>query len=329
MSPLRYFNCPDDEKRSINECLEKCPRPEGRCLSLPTLTTIGQTREYKGTFSTTQLLNPTRMEFLQITKPFSVDPFDRAFALLGTRHHGRLEAVAKKIEGLESELKLKGEVSGILDLLEPINGGDNYRLIDYKTFGSYAVAKLLDKKDGGEYDRLKLALQLNNYRIMASELGFNITELKAQITVRDGGTFSAKNNDIDFNLVMLPVDILADDYVREYFLTKAYALKTALDNNSIGELCDYQERWGGKRCKNFCNVFMYCPEGAMINKVKLEVQNANTYRNLKSTAHQLVRCSNRKDSGSPQSRVRNLHLQVHSSQPRPRLNTTGGIECIM
>ncbi len=215
------------------------------------------------------LLNPTRLEYLQITKPYAVDPFGQAFALLGTRHHGRLEAVAKKIEGLESELALKGEVSGILDLLEPINSSDTYRLIDYKTFGSYAVAKLFDKKEGGEYDRHKLALQLNNYRVMASELGFSIVELKAQVTVRDGGTFSAKNNGIDLNLYLLPVDILPDDQVREYFLTKSYALNCALITGKT-ELCDYNERWAGRRCKDYCSVFMYCPEGAQINKVKLE-----------------------------------------------------------
>ncbi len=267
--PLTHFLCPDGQKRPIAECWQKCSLPDGRCLSLPTLVTIGQTREFTGVFSTTQLLNPTRLEYLQITKPFTVNPFDQAFALLGTRHHGRLEAVAKKIEGLEAEKALKGEVTGILDLLEPINGLDTYRLIDYKTFGSFAVAKLLDKKDGGEYDRHKLALQLNNYRIMASALGFNIVEIKAQVTVRDGGTFSAKNNGIDRNLYLLPVDILADDDVQDYFSDKAYALQQALITNT-SELCQYEERWGGRRCKGYCSVFMYCPEGAQINKVKLE-----------------------------------------------------------
>ena len=210
------------------------------------------------------------MEYLQITKPFAVDPFDQAFALLGTRHHGRLEAVAKKIEGLEAEVQLKGEVSGILDLLEPINGGESYRLIDYKTFGSYPVAKLLDIKEGGDIDRRKLALQLNNYRLMAQELGFNIAELKCQITVRDGNTYSARRNGIDFNLIMLPVEIMDDDFVREYFLTKAYQLTTALKKGELPELCPYEERWGGRRCKGYCNVMMYCPEGAQVNKVELE-----------------------------------------------------------
>ena len=209
------------------------------------------------------------MEYLQITKPFSVDPFDQAFALLGTRHHGRLEAVAKKIAGLEAEKKLGQEVSGICDLLEPINGGDTYRLIDYKTYGSYALAKQLNIKEG-DYDQLKLQLQFNNYRFMAQGIGFNVTELWAQVTVRDGGTFSARNNKIDKNLYMIPIKILDDDYVQEYFLTKASALITALEKNKMPELCDFQERWNGRRCTGYCAVSRFCPEGAKVNKVKLE-----------------------------------------------------------
>ena len=264
--PLKFFNCPDGVTRPVAECLEKCPRSEGRCLSLPTLTSIGSIRIWKGIPSTTQLLNPTRMEYLQLTKPFSVDPFDQAFALLGTRHHGRLEIVAKKIAGLEAEKKLTGEVSGICDLLEPTGNDDTYRLIDYKTFGSYALAKQLNIKEG-DYDQLKLQLQLNNYRLMAQGVGFNVTELWAQVTVRDGGTFSARNNKIDKNLYMLPIKILPDDYVQEYFLTKASALINAVETQTMPELCDYQERWNGRRCKGFCPVMEFCKEGRVVNKL--------------------------------------------------------------
>ena len=265
---LRYFTCPDGVKREVAECLAKCQIKEGRCLSLPTLTHIGYTRTFKGSFSTTQLLNPTRLEYLQLTKPFTVDPFDNAFSLLGTRHHQMLEAVAKKIEGLEPEKYLKGDTTGILDLLEPLD--DNcYRLIDYKTFGSYAVAKLLGLKENGDYDKYKLALQLNNYRVLVREIGFDVTEIYAQVTVRDGNTVSSKKNRVMANLYLIPVEIMPDDQIKEYFLSKAYALQTALDTG-ITELCNYEERWGGRRCKGYCSVAEFCPEGARVNKVALE-----------------------------------------------------------
>lgn len=268
MSPLTAFKCPDNIIRPISQCLESCPLPTGRCLSLPTLHTIGNNRKWTGVASTTQCLNPTRLEYLQIKYDYSVDPFAQAFALLGTRHHGKLEAVAKKLEGLKPELYMKGETSGILDLLEPINSSDAFRLIDYKTYGSYAVAKHLNLKENGEYDRRKLALQVNNYRLLAQELGFNITELKVQITVRDGNTFSARNNGVDKNIYLLPIEILPDDEVKEYFLTKSFKLKQAIDKDELPEWCGYEDTWNSRRCKGYCNIFGHCPEGAKLNKVE-------------------------------------------------------------
>lgn len=265
---LTFFLCPNGNKIPVKECLEKCPRTEGRCLSLPTLMELGKVRDWHGKASTTQLLNPTRIEVLKITKPYAIDPFDQAFALLGTRHHQRLDAIAKQIAELESEKNLNGDVTGTLDLLEPIDGG--FRLIDYKTYGSYAAAKHLNLKDKADHDKLVLALQLNNYRLMAEGLGFHVTELMVQITVRDGNTRSAKENGVFKNIYMLPVEILPDDDVREFFLSKDYALQTCLKNGTIGELCNYEERWGGRRCKSFCPVFSWCPEGCKINRVELE-----------------------------------------------------------
>jgi len=174
--PLTHFICPDKVHRLISECLTKCPLESGRCLSLPTLTEIGHDRQWMGTPSTTQSLNPTRLEYLKIKHDYAISPFDRAFALLGTRHHRRLELVAKSIEGLEAEKKLTGEVSGIVDLLEPNGDNGTWRLIDYKTWGSYQVAKFTGVKQG-VYEIHQVELQLNNYRLMASELGFNITQL--------------------------------------------------------------------------------------------------------------------------------------------------------
>ncbi|MCK9369932.1 PD-(D/E)XK nuclease family protein [Candidatus Dojkabacteria bacterium] len=267
---LTYFDCSAGKNTLISDCLKNCPLPTGRCLSLPTLTSIGYARKWSGHPSTTQLLNPTRIEYLQIKHPYSVDPFNQAFALLGTRHHGRLEQVAKKIEGLQSELFLKGEVSGIVDLIEPINDTDTYRLIDYKTFGSYSVAKHLDIKDD-QGDKHKLALQMNNYRIMAEKLGFKIVELKVQITVRDGGTYSAKDNKIFKNLYLLNVEILPDEDVTEYFNDKSFKLCQAVEKDEMPELCPYLERWGGRRCKGYCNVFRWCEQGAKVNKVELGI----------------------------------------------------------
>lgn len=236
-------------------------------MSLPTLMEISYDRIFTGTPSTTQLLNPTRYEYLKIKFEYSINPFDRAFALLGTRHHRRLEIIAKTIEGLLAEKKLSGECSGVVDLVEPNPVPNTYRLTDYKSWGSYQVAKILN---GSEYELLKVELQLGNYRLMViDELGLNITELFVQATIRDGGTWMAKKNGITDKMLLIPIKILEDTFIREYFLTKSFALKSALDNNVIPALCDFQERWSGRRCHpEYCEVVSRCPEGAKINKVE-------------------------------------------------------------
>ena len=273
---LTNFLCPDGQTRAIKECLEQCPRAEGRCLSLPTLYDIGHDREWARTPSTTQLLNPTRQEYLKITTDYAIAPQSRAFALLGTRHHRRLEVVAKKIEGIEAELKLKSpEVSGILDLLEPDpNQEGSHILWDYKTWGSYSLALQLGLKNNGEYEQHQSQLQLNNYRVLVEsieEFDFKISQMKIQCTVRDGHTKSAYWNKIEDTIVILPIGFLPDDEVRGYFSQKRTALLTALDTETMPGLCDYQERWKGRRCKgDLCPVHPYCPEGAMINKVTLQ-----------------------------------------------------------
>lgn len=267
---LTYFNCPDGAQRPINSCTN-CPREKGRCLTLPSLYDIGKTREWTGKPSTTQLLNPTRLAYLQITKPYAVTPQEMAFALLGTRHHYKLEQVARKLEGLEVEKFLDGDETGILDLLEPDELKEGFwKLIDYKTWGSYSVAKFLSLTDTNGYERHQAELQLNNYRVKAEKLDFPISQLAVQCTVRDGGTFTARNNKIDFKLDMLPVAIIEDEEVISYFKAKREALLTALDKGILPEMCPYEERWAGRRCKGeLCPVHYWCPEGAMMNKVEL------------------------------------------------------------
>jgi len=265
--PLTSFRCSDGIQRPIAECLAKCPRKEGRCLSLPTLYQIGKDRPFTGKFSTTQLLNPTRQEYLKLTREYAINPKAQAFALLGTRHHQTLEAVAHQIKGIEVEKFLDGDTTGTLDLLEP--EGDKWRLIDYKTWGSYSVAKIIYADNDGVYDKMQVSLQLNNYRIKAERLGFAVSSLLVQCTVRDGGTKTARENRIEWNMDLIPIPILPDKEVIDYFDKKREGLQMALANNALPEMCPFEERWGGRRCKgDFCPVHTFCPEGAKINKVK-------------------------------------------------------------
>jgi len=273
------FNCPDGATRQISQCLEKCPRPEGRCLALSHLTFIAQSqREWEGTSSVTQLIKPTRLAFLEITKDYAVNPDDMAFMMYGTLHHRRLEVINKRLEGL-SEQKINHDISGTLDRLEPDELQEGYyKLLDYKLVGAYSVARALGIQNGKEVDpdMIDWELQANKYCLMVEadpELSklFLISRLMIQACIRDSGLKQIKILGLPKRMPLIPVKRLPADYVNEYFLTKDYALHKALESEEMPEWCGYEGSWNSRRCKGYCQVYRFCPEGAQINKVKLEV----------------------------------------------------------
>lgn len=293
--PLRYFNCPAG-KVEVRDCLGRCPNSEGRCFPLPFLRKVSFGRTFNGVPSTTQLINGTRLAYLELTEDYAVDPQERTFAVLGTRVHDRLASIAE-ILGKISEKKLKGEVTGILDLLvEDENKPSFFILWDYKVSGSYKVAKslglverkILDPKgavyqsNGKDYkkgdpklvsvfekkpdavDMLEWELQLNNYRVKLEELSFPISEMRIQAIVRDGGTFIAKRRGIELNSYNIPVKRLDDSFVKDYFGRKRRALLEALKKKELPPMCNKAENWNGRRCIGFCSVVEYCREGKLM-----------------------------------------------------------------
>ena len=266
--PLKYFNC-QAGKITVSDCLNKCPNRDGRCLSLPTLYEISKQRPDTGVYSTTQLIAPTRIAYLRLKNDYAIDPYDQAFQLLGTRHHHKLDVMAKKIDMISEKYMNDGETTGILDLLEPdIKRADCYILWDYKTWGSHPVAKALGiVRENGKFitkpeaaDLKDTALQLNNYRLKVESLGFPISQMFVQATVRDGGTSIASSRGITSNLYKIAIPRIDNDEVIEYFNIKNAALKNAVDNDEIPPICSYEERWGGRRCTRYCEVKEFCPE---------------------------------------------------------------------
>jgi hypothetical protein len=253
---LRYFNCAVG-KIEIAHCLNHCPQSKGRCLSLPTLAEVGYSRDFKR-LSVTQLIAPTRIEYLKITEDYSVDPKERAFLLLGTRHHQHLDGVAQKLKCISEKRMISDEITGCADLLEPISG-DAYRLIDYKTFGAYAVKKAM------KGDTRDISLQLNSYRIMFEEIGFKIQELFIQVTVRDFTAKTPETDGITEKMFLIQIPMIGNVEVKDYFSQKSEALLSALYRREIPTMCDYSERWSNRRCLFFCDVKFACPEGSKMS----------------------------------------------------------------
>lgn len=282
--PMTRFICPDGQETTIKACFESC-RMGSRCATLPTLQEIGKTREWKGVPSTTQLLKGTREAYLEIITEFAASPDSFAFALVGSKAHAKLERGDAAGHLLEERLT-EDEISGQFDLYD----GETKTLFDYKTSGSYKVAKALglekiateietgevyktgERKgqqktrkeyrfEKGEPDMADWIMQLNHYRLLLEGAGFPVGRMVIQCVTRDGGTFTAKSRGIDRNIYLIDVPRLPDDEVRSYFESKRDSLLFCLEVREIPAPCTIDENWQGRKCADYCHVWKDCELG--------------------------------------------------------------------
>ncbi len=293
--PLKWFTCPDNARIETGECLKEggC-RMGRRCATRSYLQLVKSERPWTGKPSTTQLISGTMCAFLKLTKDYAISPDDRAFMIHGTKGHHALEAATDEYSFLEE--RFSGEetdITGIADVLEIENG--RAVLVDYKTSGSFKVAKALGfyvdeeptgevwksgkkkgepktrkvlKRDDSRIDRWEWELQLNKYRMEYARRGFPPDELKIQCTVRDGNTYIARSRGVFRNVYYFNIPILPDAQVEEYFCTKKNALLKALKQGYWNEVCTAQENWDGLKCQHYCEVAEYCSYGKYLKREK-------------------------------------------------------------
>jgi len=239
--------------------------------------------------STTELINGTRLSLLKLTINYTLDPQKQAFALLGTKHHEKLEDA----EFLVEEKFEDENMTGVMDYWDE----EEEALVDYKSSGSFKVAKALGivcrkerdpsgalyqkagsyKVDGvavkfkkgdpkminvfeadpARIDMQDWILQLNRYRIFLEETGFTVKKMTIQATVRDGGLQVATQRGLDRNIYLIPVPRMQDEEVQTYFDTKTKALHEAL-RTGYAPKCNSEETWNRKRCSEYCEVAKAC-----------------------------------------------------------------------
>jgi hypothetical protein len=289
--PVTKFICPDGIETDKDVCISGICRMHKRCAPIPFLKQAGLVRPFDGKPSTTQLLNGTREEFLKLTKPISIKPFSKAFAILGTGAHSALDT---NDDWSFNEERLSDSIaSGQFDRIEKQEDG-SWWLIENKTYGSYKVNKALglvaqkkpafypngdpvlyvksgkgfkagDQKQEtfylqeGKPDMDDLILQQNRNRMLVEgSLKTKISEMKCFIIVRDGNTVTAKDRGILETCYYIDVPFMLDEKVDLYFSTKAKALTDALSTGTLPPLCSPSECWEGMKCKNFCDVAEFC-----------------------------------------------------------------------
>lgn len=300
--PAKWFTCPDKQETEITECLNTGCRMKERCAPLPYLHMVSSERVRRYTsarkpiLSVTELIRGTMASFLILTTDHAIDPDSRAFAIHGTKAH---EKLAVQPATGTVEVRLTSEAEGITGAYDQLTNESGFKLMgDYKTWGSYRIAKALGygvemvttgvlyksgprkgesrmaKKpyfDPEARDILDVELQLNMYRVMAEEEGDRVDKLKVFCVVRDGGTWMARSRGIVRNTYYIDIPKLRDDVVLRYFRRKRDALLQALEKGAWDSVCTPSEHWDGIRCARYCDVAKHCPLGRYLMEDKEEM----------------------------------------------------------
>ena len=284
--PLTHFECPDGELITLADCRKEC-RMEERCVSKPTIILMSRQRTWKGKISTTQAFNGTRYEYLRIARGYSERPCDRAFALLGTFHHLKMQD-ACPTEGLAEIFLEDAEGTGIADYYDT----DEQTLWDFKTMGAWRLARVTGRRkieeeipEGQpghglfasgprkgtprtrsswgmvEPDDWEIRMQLSRYAALYEDAGFPVKQLYAQITVRDFGARTPVQYGIHRQIYVLKVNRIPREEVEKYYKDKQAKLIEAVETNKMPPPCNVRETWDGVRCARFCPVWKDCEQG--------------------------------------------------------------------
>lgn len=292
--PLKYFICPDNVRLDKDDCLKESGcRLGNRCATRSYLRLVAKDRKWTGKASTTQLIQGTMQAFLKLTKDYAVSPDMRAFMINGTKGHNNLEESPDEFSMLEEKFT-DGDISGIADVIE--TEGNRTILADYKTSGSYKVAKALGitivkeptgevyksgkrvgepkmrnimKQDDNAIDRWEWELQLNKYRIeFERKYKKKIDEIRMQCIVRDGNTYIARSRGVIRNVYYFKLPIKPDKEILSYFDIKKKALLQSLKQGYWHDICDAFENWDGLKCSKYCEVAEFCKFGKYLKREK-------------------------------------------------------------
>jgi len=295
--PATKFICPDNEQIKISKCLQNggC-RMKQRCATRPYLRLIGFDRVWRGV-SPSSAGNGPRLLYLKAVHDYAINPQSRVWAAFGTSTHDNLGMHRYTNDVLSEESLSDDKMRGIADTLDiDESDPDFYVLSDYKTWGSYKVAKaigiIIEKKDvpilddngdpvllksGKNKDKPKTkveskriidptkadleseTLQLNRYRIFFEKAGFPISRMEIQAIPRDGGTYVAKGRGIEDNLYMIPVPFFDNVRVIVFYDFLQSEVDEAFKTGYIRK-CNEWESWEGRRCNGYCEVSEQCQE---------------------------------------------------------------------
>ena len=282
--PATKFICPDGQEVNISDCLKECPNCQ-RCMFLPTLRAVAKSLDRKISEPTvTELISGVRETYLKKTTEYAVEPSSVLYALQGQAIHSINESHTQG--NILSEERLKDEItSGQFDLFGKIIDADDGVLGDLKVTSSYKLMKALgiykvdvptgefyktgakkglpktrkEFKYDGVKDVFEWAIQLNYYRLLLEQQGFKVNRMYIQALCRDSNLRIATERGIDKTVYLIPINKISDHWLKKYFNHKAKLLRDALEKNSLPPVCSQRERWGNRKCLDYCAARENCP----------------------------------------------------------------------
>lgn len=277
------FICPSGNRVPITTCLKRCTSGQ-RCMFLPTLRAVAKSLDRNIKEPTvTELLCGTRETYLKKTTDYAVDPIQQLYAIHGSAVHTINEGFTDG--NMLSEERLADDVtSGKFDLYGQIIDLNDKTLGDFKVTSSYKLMRALgyykvDVPTGEVYKTglkkgqpktkkewrtdgvrhvLDWAIQLNYYRILLEQKGFEVKDMKIQAFVRDFNLRIAAERNIISPLYIININKISDRWVKLYMETKARRLKKALETKTLPPVCSLRERWNDRKCLDYCTVAEHC-----------------------------------------------------------------------
>ena len=277
------FICPSGNRVQIKTCLKRCTSGQ-RCMFLPTLRAVAKSLDRNIKEPTvTELLCGTRETYLKKTTDYAVDPVQQLYAIHGSAVHTINEGFTDG--NMLSEERLADDVtSGKFDLYGQIIDFNDKTLGDFKVTSSYKLMRALGyykvgvptgevyktglkkgqpktKKEwrtDGVRHVLDWAIQLNYYRILLEQRGFEVKDMKIQAFVRDFNLRIAAERNITSPLYIININKISDHWVKLYMETKARRLKEALETKTLPPVCSPKERWNDRKCLDYCTVAGHC-----------------------------------------------------------------------
>ena len=303
--PAKWFKCPDGETIEIAKCLSHngCRMAE-RCATRPFLRLVGYDREWRGV-TPSAAGNGPRLLFLKAMTDYIIDPDSRVWAAFGTSTHEVLGIHKYSNDVMSEERFHDGEMGGTADVLEIDENDQKYFILtDYKTWGSYKVAKSLGIKvekseetlldvegnvvilksgknkgmpktkkhstittDPASADLKGEELQLNRYRLFFEANGFPVSKIQIQAIPRDGGTWIAQSRGVTKNLYIIPLKRLNNAYVLNFYRALKKEVNECFKTGYIRK-CNQWESWEGRRCDGYCEVVSACKQMSKTNNEK-------------------------------------------------------------